>query len=75
MHFASLQESTASTTSDDSQRSGFSGRPLFHKLHAQKRGSVTVDPNYAERRKSYAEMQPEKGYFGKLWNGYVAGTK
>lgn len=68
------QESESSTKSNESRRSSGNGKALFETLHSQKRGSFS-DPSHEQRRKSYAEMMPEKGFFGKLWHGYTTGSK
>ncbi|RAO66994.1 uncharacterized protein BHQ10_003006 [Talaromyces amestolkiae] len=68
------RESESSTKSNESRRSSGTGKPLFETLHSQKRGSFS-DPSDEQRRKSYDEMMPEKGFFGKLWHGYTKGAK
>ncbi|KAF3402926.1 hypothetical protein DPV78_004340 [Talaromyces pinophilus] len=68
------RESESSTKSNESRRSSGNGKALFETLHSQKRGSFS-DPNNEQRKKSYAEMLPEKGFFGKWWRGYTTGSK
>ncbi|CRG88004.1 hypothetical protein PISL3812_05028 [Talaromyces islandicus] len=65
-------EASAKSTGSTSSSSGKTNSPLFEKLHTQKRGS---DASSAERRKSWAEMAPEKGFFERLWHGYTRGSK
>ncbi|KAH8693668.1 hypothetical protein BGW36DRAFT_259478, partial [Talaromyces proteolyticus] len=64
--------SEASTKSTSSASSNNTRK--FDKLQTQKRESVS-DAGSAERRRSFAEMLPEKGFFGRMWHGYTGGSQ
>jgi len=55
-------------TADNRRRS--SGEK-FSGLMNQKRNSV--DANAAARKASFAEMKPEAGIIGKMWNNFTTG--
>ncbi|OKL64063.1 hypothetical protein UA08_00163 [Talaromyces atroroseus] len=64
--------SDSSTRSNSSTSSG--SKSLFDSLNTQKRGSFS-DADQAQRRRSYAEMLPERGFFSRMWHGYTTGSK